>query len=126
MLHLRSTIRGRNAVVAFNRTISAASLARAHAVIALSIVSYALMSVVLLLLEPSLPPKMLLFESLSALFTVGSSLGATPLLSAGGKTLVCVAMFVGRVGLLSLLVGLAGTRGGATSVKLPEDNLIIN
>ncbi len=126
MLHLRSTIRGRNAVVAFNRTISAASLARAHAVIALSIVSYALMSVVLLLLEPSLPPKMLLFESLSALFTVGSSLGATPLLSAGGKTLVCVAMFVGRVGLLSLLVGLAGTRGGTTSVKLPEDNLIIN
>lgn len=127
MLHLRSTIKGRKAVVAFDRTISPASLARAQAVIALSVVSYAAVAVGLLLLEPTLPPKMLLFESLSALFTVGSSLGATPLLSGGGKALICVAMFVGRVGLLSLLVGLTGTRDtGAASVRVPEENLIIN
>lgn len=125
LLHLKATILGNDKVVVFNRTISSVSLARAHSVVALSIVSYVLLSFVLLLLEPSLSPKILFFESLSALFTVGSSLGATPLLSTGGKMLICVAMFVGRVGLLSLLTGLTKNHT-SVGVKLPEENLIIN
>ncbi len=125
LLHLKAVILGHKRVEVFNRTISAESLSRAQAVIALSIISYALFSFVLLLIEPGLPPRMLLFESLSALFTVGSSLGATPMLSVPGKMLVCVVMFVGRVGLLSLLAGLAGERRKPTP-QLPDDPLIIN
>lgn len=125
LLHLRASVLGRRRVEVFNRTISTASLSRAHSVIALSIISYLLLSFVLLAIEPELPPRMLLFESLSALFTVGSSLGATPLLSTAGKLIICGAMFVGRVGLLSLLAGLAGERH-KPAPELPEDNLIIN
>ncbi len=125
MLHLKAVVLGRRSVRAFNRRISADSLSRAQAVIALSIVSYALLAAAMLILEPQLPARIVLFEALSALATVGSSLGATPLLSAAGKSVVCVAMFVGRVGLLSLLAGLAGNRH-EPAIELPDDNLIIN
>lgn len=125
LLHLRATVLGRERVVAFNRRIATASLSRAQAIIALSIVSYALLTLALILMEPGISTKALVFESLSALFTVGSSLGATPLLSEGGKLLICAAMFVGRVGILSLLIGLAAGRGDRAA-ELPADNLIIN
>lgn len=125
MLHLKSVISGRRSVKAFNRRISVASLSRAQAVIALSIISLTLLCALMLALEPDLPARIVLFESLSALATVGSSLGATPLLGNAGKITICVAMFVGRVGLLSLLAGLAGNKH-EPAIELPEDNLIIN
>jgi len=125
MLHLKAVIGGRRSVRAFNRRISADSLSRAQAVIALSVLSLVMLSAVMLTLEPDLPVSMVLFESLSALATVGSSLGATPLLSTGGKVTICIAMFVGRVGLLSLLAGMAGNKN-EPAIELPEDNLIIN
>lgn len=126
MLALKASITGRSNVVVFNRTIATDSLHRAYSVIFLSIISLFAFALALILLEPELPVKMLLFEALSALFTVGSSLGATPLLGIGGKTLICIAMFVGRVGLLSLLAGLAGNRTEVPALKLPDENLIIN
>lgn len=125
MLHLKAVVLGRRNVRVFNRRISADSLSRAQAVIALSIVSFVLLSTLMLIVEPHLPAKMVIFESLSALATVGSSLGATPLLSVAGKSIICVAMFVGRVGLLSLLAGIAAYRH-EPAIELPEDNLIIN
>ena len=69
--------------------------------------------------------KALLFEATSALFTVGSSLGVTPELGTGAKMTVCVAMFIGRVGMVSLLTGLV-RQGCDVSQHLPEEHLIIN
>lgn len=125
VLHLKSVITGRRSVKAFNRRISVESLSRAQAVIVLSLVSLLLLSAIMLYLEPNLPVRMVLFESLSALATVGSSLGATPLLSEPGQIMICVAMFIGRVGLLSLLIGLVAGKH-EPAIELPEDNLIIN
>lgn len=125
LLHMKAVIIGRKSVRAFNRRISVDSLSRAQAIIILSIISYALLSLAMLLLEPALPVKAVLFESLSALMTVGSSLGITDSLSVAGKSVLSVAMFVGRVGLISLLMGLIGERIHP-AIELPEDNLIIN
>lgn len=125
MLHLKAVINGRHSVKAFNRRISADSLSRAQAVVALSIISILILSGLMLAFEPHLPVRMVVFEALSAFATVGSSLGATPLLGIAGKITICVAMFVGRVGLLSLLAGLAGNKH-EPAIELPEDNLIIN
>jgi trk system potassium uptake protein TrkH len=44
------------------------------------------------------------FESVSALGTVGLSLGLTPKLSAAGKLIIAATMFGGRVGLFSLII----------------------
>lgn len=124
MLHLRGVVSGRRYVTAYNRRISTASLSRAQAVVWLSLISYVLFAGCMLLLAPAFSTCALLFETLSALFSVGSSLGVTAALPAGAKTLLCVAMFVGRVGLLSLLMGLV-KQSSNSPVTLPEDNLII-
>ncbi|MFG6422836.1 MAG: hypothetical protein K1V71_00320 [Paramuribaculum sp.] len=67
----------------------------------------------------------MLFETLSALFTVGSSLGATPELSESSELVLCSAMFLGRVGIISLMAGFAGRRHDSPAIY-PTDNLIIN
>ena len=125
LLHLRGVVSGRRYVTAYNRRISLASLSRAQAVIVLSLLSYALFAAAMLILAPEIPPRALLFETLSALFSVGSSFGITPSLSVGAKLLLCSAMFIGRVGLLSLLMGLV-KQSSNPPITLPEDNLIIN
>lgn len=124
-LHMRSTLCGQTRVTAWNRTLSPASVNRAQAVIMLAIISYLIFSVALMIMEPDLPPRMLLFESCSALFTVGSSLGATPLLGDPAKMLLCLAMFIGRMGLLSLMAGMLGSHR-YTALQYPTDNIIIS
>lgn len=124
-LNLRAIITETPRVTAFRRTIATGSIRRANAVVALSIISYLLFSVILLALEPHLPTKSLLFESCSALFTVGSSLGVTSQLSAPSEIILCIAMFLGRVGILSLLAGMA-RRHHHPEVTYPSDNIIIN
>jgi trk system potassium uptake protein TrkH len=44
----------------------------------------------------------MLFETVSGLCTVGLTLGITPMLSVSGKILIMIAMFLGRVGPLSI------------------------
>lgn len=125
LINLKAIVLGRDRVTAFERTIAVGSIRRANAVVTLSIISYLLFSMTLMMLEPEMPTRSLLFESLSALFTVGSSLGITPLLSTSSKILLAVAMFLGRVGIISLLIGITGNQNGSP-VQYPTDNLIIN
>lgn len=124
-LNLKAIVTGHDSVTAFKRSISLGSIRRANAVVALSIISYLIYSLVLMYFEPELPTKALLFESCSALFTVGSSLGITPDLSNASKILLCTAMFIGRVGIISLLMGLIGSRK-YRPIHYPTDNIIIN
>jgi trk system potassium uptake protein TrkH len=60
-----------------------------------------------------------LFETTSALCTVGLSTGVTPHLSTSGKILVTLLMYVGRLGPLTLLVSL-GSFGARGEVEYPE------
>lgn len=126
-LNIKAIVCGQQSVNVFRRNIGVWSLRRANAVVAISILSYIVFSMLALSLEPDLSPRAVLFETLSALFTVGSSLGITGQLSVATKILLCTAMFLGRVGMLSLLTGLVGThRHRAAAISYPTDNLIIN
>lgn len=125
LLNLRTVITGRRHISAFHRTISTDSIRRANAVVTLSILAYTAYAMTLIALEPHLSVKDLLFEAASALFTVGSSLGITGQLGDSSKILLCTAMFLGRVGIISLLIGL--TRHSKDSyAEFPTDNIIIN
>ena len=124
-LNLGAIITGRRRVTVFHRAVSVSSIRRANAVVATSILAYTAFSLVLLFLEPTLPARAVLFESASALFTVGSSLGVTPMLSDASKAVCCVAMFLGRVGIISLFMGLAGKPNDEQPV-FPEENIRIN
>lgn len=124
-LNLRAIVTGRSQVTAFHRSISVGSIRRANAVVAISIFSYFIFSVTIFLLDPHLSARDILFEVNSAVFTVGSSLGITSQLCAGSKAVLCVAMFLGRVGIISLLTGIASRRDSA-SCSYPSDNIIIS
>lgn len=125
ILNLRAIIRGQSSATAFNRQINLASSRRAYAVLAIAIAAFLIYSSLLIGLEPRLSVKALLFEVTSALFTVGSSLGITDQLSGISKIILSTAMFVGRVGILSLLIGF-GAQYRDKSVHYPSESIIIS
>lgn len=62
--------------------------------------------ILLLSAEPNIAPIPLLFESISAIATVGVSMDLTPQLSTAGRLIIIVLMFVGRVGPITVLISL--------------------
>jgi trk system potassium uptake protein TrkH len=64
----------------------------------------------------------LVFEAVSALGTVGLSTGVTPHLSTAGKTLLIIAMFIGRVGPLTFFLAIGG-KPRRSPVRLIEENV---
>ena len=124
-LNLKAIIRGHASATAFGRRIALGSVRRANAVLALSIVVFLAYATAILLLEPRLAVKDCLFEVTSALFTVGSSLGITDRLGDASKIILSTAMFVGRVGILSLLIGL-GSQSRDKSPHYPAESIIIS
>lgn len=125
LANIRAVVRGESSVVLFHREITPDSVSRASAVIFGSIIVIAFSFVVLVIMEPELSPKGLLFEVVSAYSTVGASLGVTPLLGGISKLLIVVLMFVGRVGLITVLMSMTRQRG-TRKYRYPKGNVIIN
>jgi trk system potassium uptake protein TrkH len=65
-----------------------------------------------------------LFETFSAFGTAGLSLGLTPTLSSTGKLAVCILMFVGRTGPLTLALALASRRR-LPQYSYAEENVMV-
>lgn len=124
-LNVRAIIRGHMSATAFKRRLAIGSVRRAYAVLALAIASFIFYSFCLLQLEPELHTKDVLFEVTSALFTVGSSLGITDQLCPASKIILSTAMFIGRVGILSILLGFASGSMDRSS-HYPTDSIIIS
>lgn len=66
-----------------------------------------------------------MFEAVSAFNTVGLSLGATPDLSTGGRTLTILLMYVGRVGPLALAAALARRAGRTATLRYSYEEVVI-
>lgn len=111
----RARYRGERGVRLFNRSVPEANIAKATWVVALAfiivIVGVILLSAVQV--SGSFHPRAvewslgLLFEVVSALGTVGLSTGITPQLNEGGKILIMLLMFVGRLGPLTIAIAIA-------------------
>jgi len=72
----------------------------------------------------ALPVQVCLFETASAIGTVGLTLGITPQLSSISQMILIMLMFFGRVGGLTLIyAALSETRGSVS--KLPQDKLTV-
>jgi len=97
-----SYITGKGSATLWNRSFSSETTIRALTIVTLYIVTIVLGTICLSLTE-TFPLNQILFETISALGTVGLSMGITPDLSLIGKLLLIVLMFWGRVGMLSLI-----------------------
>lgn len=120
-----SVIRGKTSVTLFNRELSAESVRRASATIFGSLITIIVFFLILVAMEPEISPKGLLFETISAYCTVGSSLNITPLLADNSKIIMSVLMFIGRVSLITILMSVIQQKGN-TKYRYPKDNVIIN
>jgi len=105
-----AALKGRGSVQAFKRQIPADTVRRALAILAVGVAWVAMTAAVLSAwgIRDGAHFTFLdaLFETQSAFATVGLSTGLTPLLNTFGRLLMCVTMFVGRVGLLTLFVAM--------------------
>lgn len=108
VLTLRAVMRSRDHAEAFQRTIPQPQVYRAALIVASSAVMLLVMTTALLIVENRSGHFLeYAFETQSALATVGLSAGITPELTKGGRMVIALAMFVGRVGPLTLIMSLA-------------------
>ena len=125
VLNLIAVLRGTERVEVFGRELSHDSIRRSNTTVVMSLGVLFLFIFVLSILEPKMSVMTLTFECVSALSTVGSSLNATPLLRDESKLLVALLMFVGRVGLITLMLGIVKQKKN-TKYRYPSDDIIIN
>lgn len=125
LANLVSVIKGEKEVRLFNREITSDSIRRATAMMFGSFLTILIFFIGLVIMEPNISPRGLLFETISAFSTVGSSLNVTALLSDGSKIWVSLLMFTGRVGLITVMMSFI-RHTDSSKYRLPKDNVIIN
>ncbi len=125
VLSLRRVLLGRSDIEVFGRRLSDDLANRALAIILVAASFLSLVIITLCTLHPELPPFDLAFEAFSALGTVGLSRNITPLLSPMAKLVVILAMFVGRVGVLTFVVSFLPRRA-PPAFRYPETTIVLN
>ncbi|MGM9999455.1 MAG: TrkH family potassium uptake protein [Candidatus Bruticola sp.] len=80
-------------------------------------------STILLFMTQNIAPKLLIFEAVSALGTVGMSLGATSHLDEIGKSIIIFTMFCGRIGPISIFAVMADDKPVKHEVGYPQENI---
>lgn len=122
---VKSLVKGRETTELFNREITYNSIRRTLAVIFGSTAIIAVFFILLLVIEPDLPAVDILFETVSAFSTVGSSMGITSVLCAESKFLLVMLMFIGRVGFITVLMSFV-SKDDKARYRLPKEDIIIN
>ncbi len=115
-------VKGSHRAVVFGRAVPLEAVFRAAAILVVAL-GAALGVLTALLLTQPIPFEPLLFETISALGTVGLSLGVTPELDVFGKLTITAAMLIGRVGPLTLVL-LLGRRGPGR-LRYPEARIMV-
>lgn len=123
LLNITNQIRGKERMEIDHRTIANSSIARASATIVLSLFVI-FTAIFCLLLTENANFIDLCFEVVSAFGTVGLTRSLTPHLSDYGKIIICIVMFVGRVGILTLLVALS-KKVTHVSYEYPKEYVVV-
>ena len=123
-LSVRAMLRNRESVEAFGRSISRPVVHACISIVAMYASALTLLMAALLWTQENLAFQDVLFESVSALSTVGLSTGITPQLDEGGRWIVSVAMIVGRAGPLAVLWSFVA-RPKPLHYRYPEEQVVV-
>jgi trk system potassium uptake protein len=116
-----NTVRGREYPGAFKREFRLQQVFQALTLLIMAIVVVLIVFLILSITE-NFPSMDVLFETISALSTAGLSTGITPQLSLIGKVMIILAMFVGRLGPLTLIFTLSQTQK-ITVYRYPKETI---
>lgn len=107
----------------FHRKIMADVIVRSATILLMYVFLFLISSIAISTIE-GLSITDVMFETASAIGTVGLSLGVTPGLGATSKIILMLLMFFGRVGGLTIVFATVSEHNGNT-VKLPEEKIIV-
>jgi len=127
---LISTVKGRKHIELFKRTITNDTVLKAYAIFLFFVIGNVFGTFALAITESDLIASGqytfldLVFEHVSAASTVGLSTGLTADMSPAGKIVLIVAMFIGRVGTLTLAY-LVGKKVISKNYKYPKGHTMV-
>lgn len=101
-----------------DRKVSKKIIMKVFRLVCYSVLAIILGVILISLFEPeSISLESIIFECVSALSTVGLSMGITPILNLGSKLVLIMLMFIGRVGLLTIALAFSSR---SVNSKQPE------
>lgn len=119
-----ATIKNKNDITAFNRTISQKTVKKAVAVFGMSfIIMFA--STVLLSAVTDASGLDIIYETVSATGTVGLTRGITPYLNFVGKVIIIFTMYLGRIGPISLAFAFNTKKTSQNIIKAPVEEISV-
>ncbi len=124
VLFLWTRARGRSTVTVYRRTIPQEQVLSAMT-ISLMLMGLAIFGSIFISVSSGIGLTDALFESVSALATVGLTTGATGQLSVSARVLVILYMYFGRVGVLTISLGFLAGDPAAERFRYAETNLLI-
>ena len=120
-----ATLKGKQDVEFFERTIPAATVVKAIAIFIICLIVVSTGVLVMVRVEPDKSFLSLLFEVVSGFGTVGLSMGITPFLTSIGKLCIISMMYLGRVGPLTLVLAVGSRVVLPTNIEYPEGKVLI-
>ncbi|MBF6607842.1 MAG: potassium transporter [Flavobacterium sp.] len=125
-LNILAVASGKNRIQLFGRRISSESTSRAFAIICISLMVIGSAILGLLIFEPAGTDLLTVaLECFSAYSTAGMSLNFTPTLTEPSKYIIMITMFIGRIGMLNLMIGLL-RQINHQFYEYPKENILIN
>ncbi|MBQ5678090.1 MAG: potassium transporter KtrB, partial [Clostridia bacterium] len=124
LLTALSTVKNKNEIVIFNRSISHRSVKKAVAVFCMSFI-IVFISTILLSAVSDASALDILYEAVSATATVGLTRNLTPTLTLWGKIIIIITMYLGRIGPISLAVALNTKTESQNIIKTPIEEISV-
>ena len=124
IMNVRTYVAHQDEKVIFKRRVSEESMRKASAVVFVGVVAVFVLTIALSVVNP-VPMEDALFEVVSACGTVGLSRGLTPSLGRAGKIVVIIAMYLGRIGPISMVALFSRNRSGNNRINYSEGNFYV-
>ncbi|MDD4851513.1 MAG: potassium transporter TrkG [Gemmiger sp.] len=122
-LSVRSTLKRKSGIQVFGRRLDDTALSRATVLIFLYVVFFVAGGIAIAMID-DVPLISALFETSSAIATVGLSLGLTPDLSAPSRLILIFLMYFGRVGGLTMIYAFANPNIPSPA-RMPQERITI-
>ena len=119
-----SVIKGREDTEVYNRKIKNWYIKKGLAIVLVSLLAVLVSTAILLIIENK-PFLDILYECTSAIATVGLSRNVTGSLSIPGKSVIICAMYLGRIGPITMALFFNSKKAKTGGRTLPEEKIIV-
>ncbi len=119
-----SMVRGNQEASAFKRTIPLVNVRKALAVILISFLTMLVATIVLLTFEEGAFMD-IMYETISAIGTVGLTRNYTGSLNEIGRYIIIILMYLGRIGPISLAIAFSYKKGQGNLVSYPKEEVTV-